>query len=74
MMLASGFESHRGGWTNDREGIMAEFIYGFAGGMTAVASLVLWLWLWDYRDRRRMHRDDPARRAKVDAMSTIPPR
>ena len=53
---------------------MTEFIYGFAGGMTAVASLVLWLWLWDYRDRRRMHRDDPARRAKVDAMSTIPPR
>ena len=50
---------------------MTEFIYGFAGGLTAVASLVLWLWLWDYRDRWRMRREELGRRAKIDAMSTI---
>ena len=50
---------------------MTEFIYGFAGGLTAVASLVLWRWLWDYRDRRQMRREELGRRAKIDAMSTI---
>ena len=53
---------------------MTEFIYGFAGGASAVASLVLWLSLWDYRDRRQLRREELGRRAKVDAMSTIPPR